>query len=227
VRPLAETIIAAILTSGATSVAITWFFGEVSRARARRQKLNESLGEAVSHLLSARTKLLLGSAIAQEAHIFLGFPRDAVVPFLPNMLLTYFTVEDSVHQTYEHATRLLAATNPALAAELAGRTHLLKGMSVLAAVLKDLPVTERAPYVTEQLSLLKISLLPMIDSAILELAKRQGRRIARSVDASLRKPFVLTEGDRINVRSMFMIGRRAAEAEEETRQLARGSVSPF
>lgn len=216
----AETIIAAILTSGATSVIFTWLFGEVSRARERRQKLNESLGAAVLDLLSARKKLLLGSAIAEEAHIFLGFPRDVVVPFLPNMLLTYFRIEDSVHQNYEHATRLLAATDPALAAELAGRTHLLKGMSVLAEVLKDLPVMERTPYVTEQLSLLKKTTLPMIDSAILELAKRQGRGIARSVHASLRKPFVLTEGDRINLRSMFIIGRKAAEAEEENPSLA-------
>jgi hypothetical protein len=132
VRQTAETIITAILTSGLTSGALTWLFGEVSRARERRQKNNESLGEAVLNLLSVRKKLLLGSAIADEAHIFLGFPRDLIIPFLPNMLLTYFKIEDSVHDSYGQATRLLAATNPALAAELYGRTHLLKGMSVLA-----------------------------------------------------------------------------------------------
>lgn len=222
----AETIIAAVLTSGLTSAALTWLFGEVSRARERRQRRNESLGEAVLDLLSVRKKLLLGSSVAEEAHIFLGFPRDVVIPFLPNMLLTYFKIEDCVHQKYEHAIRLLAATNPTLSAELAGRTHLLEGMSVLAEVLEGLPANERTPHVTQQLSLLKKTTLPMIDSAILELAKRQGWRIGRSVHASLRRPFVLTEGDRINLHSMFMIARTASDAEEENRKNASKGKEP-
>jgi hypothetical protein len=212
-QPTTQAIVAAVFASGVTSVAFSWLFGEVSRARERREKRNELLGIAVLDLLSTRKKLLLASAIADEMHIFLEVPREAAVPFLPNLLTTYFKIDDSVHQRYERAGELLAATDPALAADLRGRTHLLKGMSVLAEVLPNLQAPDRAPYVVKELAQLKSTTLPMIDAAIVELSKRQGRRIARSVRATLRKPFELTVSDRANLRSICTIAKMWSEAE--------------
>lgn len=211
--PTTQTIVAAVLASGVTSVAINWLFGEVSRARERREKRNELLGVAVLDLLSTRKKLLLASAIADEMHTFLEIPREVAVPFLPNLLTTYFRIDDSVHRRYERAGELLAATDPALAAELSGRTNLLKGMSVLADVLPNLPAMDRTSYVVTELAQLKNTTLPMLDAAIMELSKRQGRRIARSVRANLRKPLQLTENDRANMRSMCEIGKKWHYAE--------------
>jgi hypothetical protein len=146
-QPTTQTIVTAVLASGVTSVGFSWLFGEVSRARERREKRNELLGIAVLDLLSTRKKLLLASAIADEMHTFLEVPREAALPFFPNMLTTYFKIEDSVHQRYERAGELLAAIGPALAADLRGRTHLLKGMSVLAEVLPNIPAADRSSYI--------------------------------------------------------------------------------
>lgn len=212
-QPTTQSIVAAVFASGVTSVAFSWMFGEVSRAKERREKRNELLGIAVLDLLSTRKRLLLASAIADEMHVFLEVPREAALPFLPNMLTTYFKIDDAIHQRYERAGELLAATDPALAADLRGRTHLLKGMSVLAEVLPNLPATDRTSYVVTELAQLKNTTLPMINAAIMELSKRQGRRIARSVRANLRKPFKLTENDRANLRSMCRIAKMWHEAE--------------
>jgi hypothetical protein len=53
----------------------------------------------------------------------------------------------------------------------------------------------------------------MVDAAIMELSKRQGRKIARSVRANLRKPFQLTQSDRVNLRSICSIAKMWHEAE--------------
>jgi hypothetical protein len=146
-------------------------------------------------------------------HIFLEVPRDVALPFLPNLLKTYFTIDDSVHHRYEDIGRLLAATDPVLAAELHGRTRLLKGMSVLAEVLPDLPAKERVPFIVAELAQLKNTTLPMLDTAITELAKRQGWRIARSIRVSIEKPFELTANDRANMKAMCRIATMSHEAE--------------
>ncbi|SRR5258708_28859249 len=215
-QPTAQTLIAAVLASGVTSAVFTWLFGEVSRTRERRQKRREILGSAVSDLLSTRRKLLLASAVADEMHTFFDTPREVIVPLLPNMLRTLFKIDDSVHQSYERAGELLAATNPVLAAELRGRTRLLGGISTLAEVLPDVPILERTDPTLLQLTLLKNTTLPMIDTAAIELAERQGWRIARSVRAHLEKPVGLTAADRRNLQSMVRLamasGTESAEA---------------
>jgi hypothetical protein len=210
-------LVTAVLASGVTSAVVTWLFGEASRARERRQKQKEVLGLAVFDLLSTRKKLLLACSAAEEMHTFFEVPREALVPFLPNILKTYFKIDESIHQRYEHAAELLATTNPVLAAELRGRTRLLEGMSTLAEVLKEIPVSERTVPTVTQLVLLKKTTLPMMDTAIAELARRQGHTIARDVRAHLKKPFELTAADRINLRSMITIAKAASEAEEGAR----------
>jgi hypothetical protein len=58
-QPTTQSIVAAVFASGVTSVAFSWMFGEISRAKERREKRNELLGIAVLDLLSTRKRLLL------------------------------------------------------------------------------------------------------------------------------------------------------------------------
>jgi hypothetical protein len=111
-QPTTQAMVAAVFASGVTSVAFSWMFGEVSRAKERREKRNELLGIAVLDLLSTRKRLLLASAIADEMHVFLEVPREAALPFLPNMLTTYFKIDDAHSSTLRACRRIARGHGP-------------------------------------------------------------------------------------------------------------------
>lgn len=154
--------------------------GALLKARDERKK---AIATAVADLLEVHHRMLAVRILTQTFKDQLKVSND-LVPVIIGLLNGFFPKDVGLHERFSDSIRVIASVDPLLAFRMRSKDQIQDFIDNFTAMNAQLPVQEGAKFE----SLVNKHIIPVLDEALLELARAHSRTLHKKIKKKLNAP---------------------------------------